>query len=187
MKYSFPLLIAILLVSVIRCGPSVKVSADFDRSVNFRQYKTFRLYKAENMSDAVSSLNRERISKAIISEMVKRGYQEQPDTADLLINPVAILKDRVAVSSNTDFYGYGSLYRPYYWGTGAGFTGTTTYNVQEYKDGSLIIDIIAANTRKLVWQGVGNSEIDKPLKDPDTQIPNAVSAIMAKFPPGDRK
>lgn len=187
MKYSFPVITAILFGAVMSCGPTLNISADYDRSINFRQYKTFRLYKAENMSSAISALNRERILNAISSEMVKRGYQEQSDSADLLVNPVAILKDRVSVTANTDYYAYGGFYRPYYWGTGSGFSGSTTYDVREYKDGSLIIDIIAADTRKLVWQGVGNSEIDKPLKDPETQIPKAVSAIMAKFPPGDRK
>jgi hypothetical protein len=65
-----------------------------------------------------------------------------------------------------------------------GATGYTTYNVQNYKDGSLIIDIVDAKSKNLIWEGIGNEEIDKPLKDPDTAIPAAVASILAKYPPG---
>ena len=60
---------------------------------------------------------------------------------------------------------------------GPGFSGTTTYNVYDYKDGSLIIDIVAASNKQLLWQGTGNKEIDKPSKDPDHDI----AEVVAKF------
>jgi hypothetical protein len=68
-----------------------------------------------------------------------------------------------------------------------GATSNTTYDVQHYKDGSLIIDVVDANSKKLLWQGIGNSEIDKPLKDPETTIPAAIGKIMASFPPSAAK
>lgn len=171
----------------ISCGPSVKVSTDYDRSANFQQYKTFSMYKLDGKTDAISELNANRITSAVRNEMTKKGFQETSDNPDLLVNTVTIMKDRQSVSSNTDFYGYGGAYRPYAWGAGMGVSGTTTYNVQDYKDGSLIIDIVEASSKKLLWQGTGNSEIDKPLKDPDTQIPAAVAKIMASFPVGAAK
>jgi hypothetical protein len=94
------------------------------------------------------------------------------------------LKDKQSVSSNTNYYGYGGYYRPYGWGGGMGATGYTTYNVQEYKDGSVIIEVVDAKTKNLLWEGIGNKEIDKPIKDPDTKIPLAIQKIMESFPPG---
>jgi len=176
-----------LTIICISCGPSLKVSSDYDKSANFSQYKTFSLYKSDSLHESISQLNQDRIFNAVKSEMSKKGFQESSSNPDLLVNVVAILKDRVAVSSTTDYYGYGGVYRPYYWGTGMGVSGTTNYNVQHYKDGSLIIDVVDANTKKLLWQGTGNKEIDKPAKDPDTAIPQAVSSIMASFPPGAKK
>ena len=66
-------------------------------------------------------------------------------------------------------------------------SSTTSYSVDNYKDGSLIIDVVDAKTNKLIWQGTGNKEIDKPAKDPDTAIPKAISSIMSSFPPGKTK
>jgi hypothetical protein len=37
------------------------------------------------------------------------------------------------------------------------------------------------NAKKLLWEGIGNKEIDKPSSDPDEAITQAVSAIMASF------
>jgi len=177
------LLMAVYLVS---CGPSLKVSHDYDKSVNFDQYKTFALYNSDSIHDAISPLNQQRILNAVKSEMAKKGFQESASTPDVWVNVTAVLENRVAVSSTTDYYGYGGMYRPYYWGGGMS-SATTNYNVQHYKDGSLIIDVIDANSKKLVWQGTGNKEIDGPVKDPDTTIPKAVASIMESFPPGKTK
>ena len=91
------------------------------------------------------------------------------------------------VTANTNYYGYGGVYRPYSWGSGS-TSAYTTYNVNDYIDGSLIIDVVDERTNKLVWEGVGNKEIDSPKsKDPDEVIPAVVGKILANFPPGAAK
>jgi hypothetical protein len=180
---------AFLFVAAIMawsCGPSLKVSSDYDKNVDFGKYKTFALYNAENIHDAISELNQARIYAAIRNEMAKKGYVESTGSPELLVNTTAILQDRSSVSSTTTggAYMYGSVYRPYSWGPGVSYTN---YDVRHYKDGSLIIDIIDAQSKKLLWQGTGNKEIDAPIKDPDTNIPKAIAAIMDEFPPGKKK
>lgn len=165
------------------CASPLKVTSDYDKAVNFPQYKTFTLHQVDSTKQAISQLNQDRIQNAVRSEMIKKGFQES-QTGDLLVHTTVVLQDKKSVTSNTDFYGYGGMYRPWGWGGGMGVSGYTTYNVQDYKDGSLIIDIADSKTQKLVWEGVGNKEIDKPLKDPDTEISQAVASILAKFPPG---
>lgn len=186
-KYTTIVALLLPIAGAVSCGPSLKVHSDYDKNTNFGQYKTFSLYKTDSMGSAISTLNQERILNAVVSEMTKKGFQQTSSNPDLLVNTVAVLKDKVALSSNTDYYGYGGVYRPYYWGGGLGASSTTTYNVQNYKDGSLIIDVVDAASKRLVWQGVGNSEIDKPLKDPDAAISQAIGKIMTNFPPGMAK
>ncbi|ANE49212.1 DUF4136 domain-containing protein [Flavisolibacter tropicus] len=169
------------LIVTYSCSPPLKVNSDYDKNVDFAKYKTFALFKSDS-SQTISQLNQSRIADAIRGEMVKKGFQEATSNPDVLINSVAIFKDRTSVSATN--YGYGGVYRPYYWGGGVGYTN---YDVQHYKDGSLIIDIIDANTQKLIWQGIGNKEIDGPIKDPDTKIPKAISMIMEGFPPKAKK
>jgi Domain of unknown function (DUF4136) len=175
--------IGVTLLAISSCGPALKVNTDYDKQVNFGQYKTFSIYQDVKVSDAISQLNHDRVINAIKSEMVKKGLQENTSSPDVLVNCVAIFKDRTSVTATTDYYGYGGFYRPYYWGGGS----STNYSTRNYKDGSLIIDVVDANSKKLIWQGVGNKEIDKPAKDPDTAIPKAVASIMEDFPPGASK
>lgn len=186
MKTSFFVIITTISLGLFSCSSSVKVTSDYDKNANFQQYKTFAL-DTLRMTQRISQLNTNRIINAVKAEMTKKGFTENTSSPDLLVGISAILKDEKSVSSNTDYYGYGGMYRPYAWGGGMGATGYTTYNVQNYKDGSLIIDVADTKTKNLVWEGIGNKEIDKPISDPDTAIPAAVASIMANFPPGTAK
>jgi hypothetical protein len=61
---------------------------------------------------------------------------------------------------------------------------STTVNVQNYIAGSLIIEVAAAQGNKLLWEGIGNQDINSPSSDPDKTVPIVVQKIMASFPPG---
>jgi hypothetical protein len=177
--------LVVLMFTIIiawSCGSSLKVQTDYDKSVDFAKYKTFAIYNAQNIHDAISQMNQSRVYNAIRAEMIKKGFAEDSTSPDMLVNTTAVLKDRTSASS-TDYYNYGSMYRPYTWGPGVSYS---TYDVRHYKDGSLIIDVVETDSKKLLWQGTGNKEIDAPLKDPDTQVPKGIAAIMKNFPPKNK-
>src|SRR5207342_2305155 len=130
----------------------LKVTQDYDKSANFTQYKTF-VMDTFRVSSSMSQLNQNRIMNAISDEFKKKGLLAVSSNPDLLIHTTAIIKDKQSVSSNTTYtggYGYGGYYRPYGWGGGMS-TGYTTYSVDEYKDGSLIIEVVDAKTKNLLW------------------------------------
>ena len=112
---------------------------------------------------------------------------ETDNNPDLIVHTASIFKDKQSVTANSSYYGYGGYYRPYGWGGAMGVSSYTTYDVQNYKDGSIIIDIVDAKTQKLIWEGVGNKEIDSPAKDPEKAINEAIASIMSDFPPGMNK
>lgn len=60
----------------------------------------------------------------------------------------------------------------------------TTFNSYDYVDGSLIIDIVSSKTQKLIWQGIGNAQIDSRPDNPEEFIAASVKKILAGFPPG---
>jgi|SRR5450755_34471 hypothetical protein len=160
------------------CGPVLTVTNDYDHSANFSQYHTFKIVKLEQQYQALSQFNQMRIINAVQAQMVARGFTLS-ETPELLVNITSILKNEKQVVANT--YGYGGGYRPYAWGGG---NMSTTVNVQDYTAGSLIIEVASASTQKLLWEGIGNQDIDAPIKNPDKLINTAVQKIMASFPPG---
>ncbi len=175
-----------LVVLAFSCSPSLKVSSDYDKAVNFTGYKTFSVYHLKT-TGSVSQLNADRIVNAINADMTSKGFTATENNPDLMINAVTILKDKQQVTATTNYYGYGGMYRPYgYWGTGM-VGSNTSVNTYTYKDGTLQIDIVDSKTQKMIWQGTGNAEIDKAPKDPDAMITNAVAKILANFPPGKSK
>ncbi|HKO78190.1 MAG TPA: DUF4136 domain-containing protein [Flavobacterium sp.] len=171
------------------CAPTVKVTNDYDHAVNFSEFKTFATFDLSAQKGQVNQLNVDRVTKAIIAEMTAKGFKETSDNPDLKVNAVAILKNKTQVTANSNYYGYGGMYRPYgYWGGGAMMGGgSTTFNTYDYIDGSLVIDIVSTKTDKLVWQGIGNAEIDNKPDNPEEFINNSVKSIMASFPPKPAK
>lgn len=179
------ILTMLVLALVYSCSPTVKVTSDYDHSANFSEYRTFAVYDLRAQEGQVNQLNADRVTKAIRNEMLAKGFTESSNP-DLKVNAVSILKNKTSVSANTDFYGYGGMYRPYgYWGGGAMMGGAnTTFNTYDYVDGSLVIDIVSTKTQKLVWQGIGNAEIDSKPDNPEEFINSSIKKILEGFPPG---
>jgi hypothetical protein len=188
-KRTLAIISTLFLGLIYSCAPTVKVTNDYDHAVNFSEFKTFATFDLSAQKGQVNQLNVDRVTKAIRAEMIAKGFRETSDNPDLKVNAVAILKNKTQVTANSNFYGYGGMYRPYgYWGGGAMMGGgSTTFNTYEYVDGSLVIDIVATKTDKLVWQGIGNAEIDNKPDNPEEFINSSVKSIMESFPPGAAK
>src|SRR6476620_12526311 len=141
--------VLVLGLTFSACEPSLKVTSDYDKSANFQGFKTFKMNISDESHPSISPLNKERVYNAVKQEMLKRNYMES-DNPDVIVHTASIFKDKQSVTSTTNSYGYGGYYRPYGWGGAMGVSSYTTYDVQNYKDGSLIIDIVDAKTQKLV-------------------------------------
>lgn len=176
-KYLFYVFIAMYAGFFWDCSNALQVTTDYDKKVDFSKYKTFAL-DTVRLSEAMGGLTRQRIVDAVVSSLKSRGFKQAAEP-DLLVHITSVLKDKTSVSATS--YGYGGYYRPYAWN--GVLSSYTTYSVNHYNEGSLIIDIADADSRNLVWEGVGNREIDGPLKDPDEEIPAAVNQILKSFPP----
>jgi len=166
------------LVLMISCGPQLTVTNDYDHTANFSQFHTYKIVQLEQQYQALSQFNQTRIINAVNAQMQAKGFT-QSENPDMLVNITTILKNKQEIVANS--YGYGGGYRPYAWGGG---NMSTTVNVQDYQNGSLIVEVANASTKKLLWEGIGNQDIDAPSNNPEQAINSAVQKIMASFPPG---
>ena len=181
-------------IIIIGCGSSIKVSSDYDKTIDFKRYKTFSIYDLKQ-TGSVNPANADKIVNALKKQMKEKGFVEDTQNPDLQINAVSILTSKEAVAMDappTNYYGYGGAYRPYgYYGVGYGYGYAENPDTREkeydFKQGTLMIDIIDTKTQKMVWQGVGNSEIDTKPVNADEIINYAVGAIMVSFPPQPNK
>ena len=172
LKY-LPLLLIFLVVS---CS-SVNVYNDYDKKVDFTQFKTFAFYKPGVDKVEISDLDKKRILKSIEAEMLAKGFTKS-ENPDLLVNFFTKSREQVDVNAfnNSWGYGYGYGWNPYIWGGNRTTVRTTT-------QGTLFIDLIDAKNKEMVWQGEGAGEIFQNQKNKEERIGEFVKEILKQYPP----
>lgn len=193
-KIKIAFLLFITGTVLVSCGSTLKVTTDYDKTVDFKKYKTFSVYDLKQ-TGSVNPANADRIINAIKKQMTAKGFVEDVQNPELHVNAVTVITNKEAVALDappTNYYGYGGVYRPYgYYGVGYGYgyaeNPDTRENEYDFKQGALMIDVVDAKTQKMVWQGAGNSEIDTKPVNADELINYAVEAIMETFPPEPNK
>jgi hypothetical protein len=171
--------LTILSIALLAGCSTISVSYDYDKSTDFSKYKTYA-FSDDVAKLKISDLNRERIMKAIETEMTARGMSKS-ETPDALIDLEITAQERVQANANS--MGGGGMAGRGRFGYGGGFT-TTTIDYNKYVDGSLFINLVDKTSEKIVWQGRGTKTLDEnatPEKR-DANIKYAVKTIFNKYP-----
>lgn len=176
---AFKLIPVLLLFILTSCGSSFSVYSDFDKSVDFSQYKTYDFHKRSINKVQISDLDKKRVLQAIEVELSKKGMTRS-DNPDLFINISTKEKERVDVNQ---FgwgmgYGWGFGWNPYMWG-GQPYTSTST-------ERTLFIDFIDAKKNELVWQGEGVAYSAQNRNNKEAIINEFVTKILAQYPPAKK-
>ncbi|WP_242130539.1 DUF4136 domain-containing protein [Aestuariivivens marinum] len=182
---TLPLLAFLVMLS--SCS-SVRVAADYDKGANFNEYKTFAFFKTGIDKAEISDLDKRRILRAIESELMAKGFTKS-ENPDLLISLFTKSQQRVDVYNNT--WGYGS-WGWGGWGPWGGFGpgwgwGWNQPSVSTSTQGTLYIDLIDANKKELVWQGMGTGYLSRNVDKKEERIKEFVAEIMSKYPPGSQQ
>lgn len=183
---------AVLAVVLLHgCATGTQVRVDHDPKEDFQSLRSYAWAPAteeERVEKARDSLTHERIQAAVDAHLATRGYAKVSETqADFLVTYTITLDRRTRASDSYMSVGYGRYGGHGGVGVGYGFPVSTT--VEEYKVGTLIIDIIDAKQRRLVWRGSG----ERTLQEGQTSerriemINTAVNDILGRFPPGAGK
>ena len=164
----------ILLTILVSCA-TVRVNSDYDKNVDFAQFKTYAFYKTGIDKVEISDLDKKRILRSIDEAMMAKGLTKS-ETPDLLININTKAQTNVNVNDFYAGYGYGWGYgwNPY-WGY-----GTSVYTSTE---GVLTIDLIDAKKKELVWQGEGIGDLTKDTHKKDENVKDFVTKILVLYPP----
>jgi hypothetical protein len=158
-----------LVLALLATGcSSMRVSSDWDRTVDFGRYRTYAwapTRTSEQYRGQYDLLDK-RIRRTIDEEMEYKGFQRADrGNADLIVVYRLHTQQRTEVYSS---YSYG-------WGP----PGVRAY---QYTEGSLQIMIVDAKEDEVVWEGVGTDAMGGG-GDPDSKAQRAVIKIMDSFPP----
>jgi hypothetical protein len=171
----------VLLLSVILLSScsAIRVTSDYDDSIDFSQYRTYAFYKPEIDKAKISDLDKKRILRAIEFELEAKGFVKSSNP-DMLVGIFTKSQERVNVNQNNNFgWGFGWGWNPWIW-------GGNNINVNQYTEGTLFIDFIDKEKKELIWQGVGSGALRLENREKkEERIREFVKEIIARFPPGN--
>lgn len=186
----FSLLFAVAVLITFNSCSGLKVTSDYDPSVDFSKYKTFEYYGWEKESDKLlSDFDRDRFETAFGQEFKNRNIEYVKENGDLIVTLFVVVKERIEKVANTTHMGgaYGGGYYGGYYGYGPGYGwgmghSSTTISEYNYKEGTIVIDVFDAKEKKLIWEGIGSKDIIENPKGSTERINHAVKQIMSKYP-----
>lgn len=147
------------------------VKTDYDRNVDFSQFKTYSWEKVETRDPLWVS----RIKDAVNAVLTAKGWTPVESGGDVAIVALEMTKDHRSVNTYYDGFGGG-------WRWGGGF-GDATTTVDTYKVGTLVLDLFDSKTKQLIWRGSASDTLsnksDKNIKDLD----KGVQKMFDHFPP----
>lgn len=159
---------------ILQACSSTNVTTDYDRQADFTKYKSFGWMPVPDRTTMNpllrNSLTRKHVENAVSQTLAAKGMEANATSPDVLVAYHLGVKEKIDVTSWG--YGYGR------WGAWGG----SNVDVRQYKEGTMVIDLIDASTKELVWRGVGRGAVGS--GDPETKIREAVDEILSHYPPG---
>ena len=192
---SLVLFSASLLLAACASGPP-KPTVDHKADYNFTSVKKIALYRESGQVSGdnplqLSDIQRDRIDQALSYALGNRGFQMVDDTAqaDLLLSWHLVTQNKTDVRTyETPTYGmgygrYGRYNRYSAYNCWSCSPTRTEVSVQNYTQGTFIVDMIDPALRKSVWRGVTQSRLKGKHSEDQGRYNDAATAIFASFPP----
>jgi hypothetical protein len=122
-----------------------------------------------------NSIANRALRERITQEFQGRGYVVDERTPDFAVAVYASARERLDVT----LWDYGYPYWPR-WGWGA----RVPYRerVTEYVEGTVVVDVVRAGTRELLWRGSGSTELTEDPGRDVAELQRVAEAIVKKFP-----
>ena len=154
-----------------------QVKTDYDHSANFGQYKTYSWEKVQTKDPLLV----DRIKDAVNAALTAKGWTQVDSGGDVSVGAVEITQEQQTL--NTFYDGFGGGRR---WGGFGGF-GDATTTTETYKVGSLVVDLLDAKTRNLIWRGSSSDTLSDNADKNTKNLDKGVQKMFAHFPPKEKK
>ena len=179
-------LAAAATVLISACASTPSIHSETNPAVSISSYKTFGfLSPLATDKFPYESLLTQHLKDATRQAMESKGYALTNSSPDLLLNFYVNIRNQqdVRVTPGSPAYvgytgGYYGYRRGYY------RVNTATLETVDYKQGTLTIDLVAANGKVLAWTAtaegrVSNADLNNPGSAIDTLVANMMAPLAA--------
>jgi hypothetical protein len=157
-----------------------QVKTDYDRSADFSQYKTYSWEKVQTQDPLWGG----RIKDAVNASLAAKGWTQVASGGQVAIVAIEMTKNQQTLNTFYDGFGGGWGWRR---GGGGGGFGDATTTTENYKVGTLVVDLFDASSKKVIWRGSASDTLsdksDKNIKN----LNKGVQKMFDHFPPGASK
>jgi hypothetical protein len=192
MSWSSRLAGAVLVGALAACS-GIQTRTNFDPSAvqALESYRTYSWLPMKEGADTriYNSIIQSRVRLAVDRELAERGYRlvDENQKPDFKLGWHGAIDKRVDVDVINNFYGYrwDPWFDPFFGPVAYGGAGAPTATVREYREGTLILDVVDAKSNNLVWRGTAETTLADNMNAKKSQklIDNAVEKILKDFPP----
>jgi len=179
-------LVAILVAAATACNPvSVRTTAAPDAHLaNLRTFTiaTPTLKKANAVSDntdpmLANSISNQALRQDLATDFQAKGYTLTSESPSFAVAYYASAQKKLDVTDWDYGYQYWGYHR--FW---RGYDGYPVETVQQYTEGTVIVDVIDPATKELLWRGQGKADVSRDPAAYTAELAKTVQAIVAKFP-----
>lgn len=172
----------VLLAGCATTAPDIRT--DYDRTADFSSYRTYGFADELGTDRAgYSTLITSHFKRAVDNEMQSRGYHYIENNPDLLVNFFANVRNVTKIRSSPRMsIGYG--YYGYRYGLyGAWPLYADGVDTVHYRVGTANVDIVDAERRQLIWEGVAEGRLtDEMMDNPQPAIASVVAELFTRYP-----
>lgn len=181
---------ALLLLAACSNHPSYDI--DYAEATDFSRYKSYHWYDDIHPSKEADyrqyNSSDKRVRTYADRELRRAGLHEsQSGQADIWVNYHISKQDQMRIDS---FSGYpeGGLHGGVgvgTYGTGVNIGYSSGSNVRHYQEGTVVLDVIDSDSRKIVWRGIAEGRLPESLtpKDKNRIASEVARELLADFPP----
>jgi hypothetical protein len=152
-----------------------QVKTDFDRSADFGHYKT---YSWQNVKTK-DPLSVDRIKNAVNAALAAKGWNQVESGGDVSVMAIQTTQDQQTLNTFYDGLGGGWGWRRF----GGGGFGEATTTTENYKVGTVIVDLFDTSTKKLIWRGASSDTLSTNSNKNIENLDKGVTKMFKKFPP----
>jgi hypothetical protein len=164
---------SLLLASISSLAQNKDVITDYDKDINFQQFKTYQLalIRPEEQANLLNEFNQKRLYDAVLGNLGLKGMSlsEEPDVLVAYGVNIDVNKGYTTQTFGVGGYGFEG---------GGVTTGTESNNYV----GKITIAILEVGTKKLLWYGLTEKEIEGDPSKSEKTINKLVSRIFETFP-----
>jgi hypothetical protein len=174
------------------------VKTDFDPAADFNRFQVFAFAGLTDPSSSEvsgDSQARKRIESIIAEELTNKGLRqvELNENPDVLIHYVISIKDKQVVQSSNPAgtgygwrggYGSGSGYGAGGYRPSGGYGLNTTY---EYKEGTLIIDLVEPGEKELIWRATIVANLQDQTEENMELAKEGIVKAFKEYPPNKER